>query len=129
MDDRDKKFGESLRNLRKEKRLTLRQVEKIAKISNSYLSQIEQGKRSIPSIETLERLAGAYGVSLFDLIDIYVLAAQKVDTVKGTKKNSSTAKSDSDFINKLYTRLTEANRELLKSVITTLIDQQNKQLD
>jgi transcriptional regulator with XRE-family HTH domain len=119
MNNREKIYGDFLRNLRKKKGLTLRQVEKKTKISNSYLSQIEQGKRGLPSIDTLEKLADAYDQSLIDIIITYVYTAGKL-------KSNEKVDSDSEAIKDLSKKLNEANRELLKSVILTLIDQQHK---
>ncbi|MBN2416960.1 helix-turn-helix domain-containing protein [bacterium] len=56
-------FGEFLRHLRKEKQLTLRDVEKSTGISNPYLSQIETGARKPPHPTILSKLASCYGVT------------------------------------------------------------------
>lgn len=55
-------FGKYLRNLRKERGLTIRQIEVFSGVSNSYLSLVENGKRGIPSPEILEKLAPVYKV-------------------------------------------------------------------
>ena len=61
-------FGSYLRRLRKEKRLTLKQVEKAAKVSNAYISLVERGLRNPPHPEILNRLAKAYDVAQRDLL-------------------------------------------------------------
>jgi transcriptional regulator with XRE-family HTH domain len=63
------KFGAYLRQLRKQKGLTLKQVEKLARVSNSFLSQVERGIRNPPHPDILNRLAGAYGISAHDLLN------------------------------------------------------------
>lgn len=66
-----KEFGEQLRAIRKEKRLTLMQLEELTGYSHPYLSlsQIETGKKkSIPSSELLERLATALKVPYSSLL-------------------------------------------------------------
>jgi HTH-type transcriptional regulator, competence development regulator len=63
------KFGPYLRKLRKETGLTLKQVEKTAHVSNSFLSQVERGIRNPPKPEILNRLAGAYSVPAHDLME------------------------------------------------------------
>lgn len=60
-------FGTVLKNIRKMKNLSLRDVEKKSGISNSYLSQIEQGKRGIPSIPLLVKLDDALNLQRGDL--------------------------------------------------------------
>ena len=57
------KLGETLRQTRKEKYLTLRAVQERTGISNAYLSQIETGKIERPSPNVLYKLAKLYGVS------------------------------------------------------------------
>jgi len=56
-------LADYLGRIRKEKRLTLRAVEEKTKISNAYLSQIENGKISSPSPSVLHKLAGYYEIS------------------------------------------------------------------
>ncbi len=62
-------IGPYLRKLRKDQRLSLREVENRTGVSNSYLSQIENGKRPA-SIDILKRLAPVYEVSLKDLMGL-----------------------------------------------------------
>lgn len=48
------------KQLRKEKGLTLREVEKLTGISNAYLSQLENGKIKKPSYDTIQKLNTVY---------------------------------------------------------------------
>ena len=61
-------FGSYLHRLRKERGLTLKQVEVQAKVSNAYISQIERGLRKPPHPEILKRLARTYDVEHRDLL-------------------------------------------------------------
>jgi len=65
-----KEFGEYLRQSRKKRGLTIRQVETYSGVSNSYLSQIENGKRGIPSAKTLKKLAPVLKESYEELMRI-----------------------------------------------------------
>lgn len=56
-------FGIYLRDLRRARRLTLREVEERSGVSNSYLSQVENGHIRQPSPHVLQKLAEAYGVA------------------------------------------------------------------
>ncbi len=60
-------IGTYLNELRKRRRLSLRDVEQQSGASSSYLSQVEQGRRH-PSPKLLRRIAAAYGASLKDLL-------------------------------------------------------------
>jgi transcriptional regulator with XRE-family HTH domain len=59
---------ETLRFWRKDRGLTLREVEKETGISNSYLSQLERGLRE-PGINTLLKLANIYNAELIEFMD------------------------------------------------------------
>jgi transcriptional regulator with XRE-family HTH domain len=61
-------LGKFLRDLRKRKGLTLKQVEKAGVASNAYLSQLERGLRKSPHPEILNGLASLYGVQVKDLM-------------------------------------------------------------
>jgi transcriptional regulator with XRE-family HTH domain len=56
-------LGAHLRQLRRDRKLTLRDVEDATgrDVSNAYLSQVENGRK--PSPDVLQSLADAYGVS------------------------------------------------------------------
>jgi len=59
-------IGTRLRVLREEKGLSQGDVEKTTGLLRCYISRIENG-HTIPSLETLERFAGAFGVPLYKL--------------------------------------------------------------
>lgn len=58
-----------MRKLRKQRGLTLKQVEKAAHVSNSFLSQVERGVRNPPRPDILNRIAGVYSVPAHDLME------------------------------------------------------------
>lgn len=64
----DFQFREYLKKLRKEKGLTLRDLEKKSGITNAYLSMIENGKRGIPNPDTLMKIHEPLGVSYEELM-------------------------------------------------------------
>ena len=63
-------FGEYLRGLRTEQRFSLREVGKRAGVSISYLNQIEQGKRRLPGVGILKKLAPVYNVPIRILLRV-----------------------------------------------------------
>jgi len=94
-----------LKQIRKSKGLTLRQVEKISGISNSYLSQLERGLR-IPSIDTLIRLAKAYEMDITELILSY-RESPDIDLFSSVKKVLESIDLKNDVkLRKLFTDLT-----------------------
>jgi transcriptional regulator with XRE-family HTH domain len=63
-------FGEYLKTLRVEKRLSLREVDQQSGVSNSYLGLIERGQRPIPGADILKKLAPVYDVPVRDLLRV-----------------------------------------------------------
>lgn len=61
-------IGDYLKQLRTDRKLTLRGAAEAARLSNAYLSQIETGKRGVPSAKLLQSLAQVYGVPPSDLL-------------------------------------------------------------
>jgi transcriptional regulator with XRE-family HTH domain len=61
-------FGEYLKGLRKNKGLTLTDLSKQSGVSQPYLSQVEGGKRGIPTPDTLRKLADPLGIPYSDLL-------------------------------------------------------------
>lgn len=57
-----KEFGVYIRGLRKNKEMTIRQLELYSGVSNSYMSQLENGKRGIPSPDILKKLSSGLKV-------------------------------------------------------------------
>jgi transcriptional regulator with XRE-family HTH domain len=60
-------IGETLRTVRNERGLTLRQVAEGAHVSISYLAEIERGEKD-PSSRVLESVAGGLDVEMVDLL-------------------------------------------------------------
>lgn len=63
-----KQFGKYLQQLRKSKKMTIRQLELYSGVSNAYLSLLENGKRGIPSPEILKKISKPLGVSYLTLM-------------------------------------------------------------
>lgn len=81
-----KVFGQFLRTLRKNKKLTIRQLELYSGVSNAYLSQIENGNRGIPSPDILKKLHSHLDV---DYNDLMRTAGYLEDESYGTTKENA----------------------------------------
>jgi len=64
-----KSLGSALKEARELASLTLRQVEDATRISNAYLSQLENGKIKKPSPHFLHKLASLYGIGYEQLME------------------------------------------------------------
>lgn len=62
-------FGKYLRKIRKERNLTIHQVETYAGVSNSYISLLERGERDIPSPDILKKIAPLYKIEYSKLME------------------------------------------------------------
>ena len=57
-------LGDNIKNIREEKKLGLNETARLAGISPSYLSDIEKGNKTNPSMEVLQKIADALDVSI-----------------------------------------------------------------
>ena len=115
-------FGTYLRLLRIDRGMSLRQVEKITKISNSYLSQIEKGKRDIPTFKILSRLADAYGVEMNSLIKV---AEDEGGNIEPFFENKI---PDAYYISREYNQLSDNRKKALKNFLQYLVEQEIKSM-
>ncbi len=61
-------FGEYLKSLREAQGLTLTELGELIGTSHSYLSQIENGKKTHPSLGVLKKMSERLGVSQIELM-------------------------------------------------------------
>jgi SOS regulatory protein LexA len=69
MNDPQKVFGLYLRELRNNKKISMKKLEELSGVSNAYISNIENGKRGIPSPDVLKKLHGPLGVPYDELME------------------------------------------------------------
>ncbi|MGG1911790.1 helix-turn-helix domain-containing protein [Priestia megaterium] len=62
-------IGDRIKELRLQKRYSITRLAEKAQISKSYLSQIEKGSNSNPSLQMLHKIAASLGTSVDYLID------------------------------------------------------------
>lgn len=67
MSDVAVRFGKRLREVREEAGISQEKLAELAGLHRTYVSSVERGKRNI-SIENIERLALALGVTMRDLM-------------------------------------------------------------
>ena len=60
-------YYNKLKNIRKEKNMTLEELARLAGVSSGYLCHLENGSRTHPSIEVMERIANALNKTLFEI--------------------------------------------------------------
>lgn len=87
-------FGAYIRTLREKADISLNQLAEESGVSNAQISRIENGKRGVPKVDTLKRLAKPLKVSYEELLD-------KAGYFKKNNKNSNPGDSESEFMQKL----------------------------
>ncbi|WAM36575.1 helix-turn-helix domain-containing protein [Caldicellulosiruptor acetigenus] len=61
-------IGKKIRHLRKEKGLTQKELAKLTGISQSYISELEAGIKTNPSIEIAKRIAEVLEIDICQLV-------------------------------------------------------------
>jgi transcriptional regulator with XRE-family HTH domain len=109
-------IGERIRYLRMQKGLSQRDIEKASGLLRSYLSRVEHG-HTVPSLETLERLAAALDLPLYRLF--YTPDEESSTAPSRTPRNSLqelAEGSEARFLLRLkgyVERMAESDRTLL----------------
>lgn len=114
--------GERIRALREERGYTLQDLAKRAKLSLSYLSEIERGSKR-PSLKTIEKLAGALNVPKTQLIegevtDTGLTLGEKIRIIRNEKNMSLQDLADKVGISLSY--LSEIERGTVYPALNTL---------
>ncbi|MEK4678629.1 helix-turn-helix transcriptional regulator [Bacillus sp. FSL W7-1294] len=79
--NQNKWFADFIKNKRKEKQLTTSQLAELSGLSQSYISNLENGNRKTPKIETINKLAKGLGVPNGTLMMAAGLVNDPFDTV------------------------------------------------
>jgi transcriptional regulator with XRE-family HTH domain len=119
-------IGVRLRELREERSLSQGDIEKRTGLLRCYISRVENG-HTVPSLETLEKIASALEIPLYQLFTNGTDAppAHLGQPVSGRKPAHETAESDTDRpflrqIGRLLGRIAEGDRDLVLQVARKL---------
>lgn len=96
-----KEFGAKLKEIRKEKNVTLLDLKARTGYSDSYLSQIENGKKGLPKPDLLRKLAVGLDISPIYLMNLAGYSDSYVDFENGLiKREDNKRVKDEKFLNK-----------------------------
>lgn len=112
-------FGEALRELRRRKGVSQKQMAAAINVSAAYLSALEHGKRGAPSFDFLQRVAGYFNViwdEAEELFRVANLSAPKVvlDTSGLTPEHTAFANRLSEQIRALSPETIRALEDVLE---------------
>ena len=110
------KVGERLRRLRKERKLTLDDMERKTGVTAPYLSRMENGY-FVPSLSALEKLLRVFRVSMYKFMAGISASVEESPTGRASKSrlygNIDREKIVLRRFQTLFERMTPENRELL----------------
>jgi len=69
MDNINSGFGKHLKDLRRKKKITQEELAELADLEYKYIQRLEGKKPSSPTLNTLEKLARAFNISISKLVD------------------------------------------------------------
>lgn len=108
-------FGQYIKSLREKKGLTLQELARLSSTSHPYLSQIENGKKGMPSVKILKKIAEPLEVDDMELL----VNAGYFTELEVEQRNEYRKMTEESFLNWRYEGLGE-NLDLL-----TLLNQNN----
>lgn len=73
-----KQFGDFLKQQRKEKKMTTSELAELSGLSQSYISNVENGRRSKPKAETIKKFSKGLGLSYVWLLEVAGLTDTKM---------------------------------------------------
>ncbi len=106
-------LGRFLREQRALARLSVREMARMAQVSNAYLSQVERGMHS-PSLRVMRALADVLEVPVEDLVHLSDSDEKRASTPTPSNDVESAIKRDP--------RLTEAHKQALLAVYRSYVD-------
>ncbi|WP_128893732.1 helix-turn-helix domain-containing protein [Longirhabdus pacifica] len=118
-------FYEKLKDIRKLKGYTIREVSDRSGVSSAYISQLENGNRSIPSPDILKKLSDGLNISYSELMNV----AGYIDTGQPKQRKAPVHLRrflrDNDIVFDGI-ELTNDDKEWIDRVLTALFWQRNQ---
>ncbi|WP_180953714.1 helix-turn-helix domain-containing protein [Bacillus sp. T33-2] len=124
-------FGKYIKSLRKEQNLTIRQLEDKSGVSNAYLSQIENGKRGLPSPDIIKKIHEPLGVGYDELMEKagYISPDLRAELIPETIKTMESVEALNELISnaaEIFISSVTSDNGLLKSDYKNFIVQEAK---
>lgn len=107
-------FGKAIRDLRRRKGVTQKEMASVIGVSAAYLSALEHGRRGAPSFEFLQRVAGYFNVIWDEADELFMVA--NLSNPRIVLDTSGLSPEHTAFANRLAALI----RELSPHAIATL---------
>jgi transcriptional regulator with XRE-family HTH domain len=115
-------IGDRLRDLREQKKLSQGDIEKRTGLLRCYISRVENG-HTVPAIETLEKLARALEIPMYQLFYDGDKPPEVPNLIKRKSSDDiawGSVGKDAKFLNKLRRLLGKSNEDDRKLILYTL---------
>lgn len=123
----DIEFGLYLKNIRKQKKLTVRQLDLYSGVSHSYISQLERGVKGIPSPDILKKLSKPLGVDYEELMRVSGYIKEETETMKLLNKLITNLLAGTEYDKNIANNLTL--EEKIEILITLTESSGNMSID
>ncbi|HXV32348.1 MAG TPA: helix-turn-helix transcriptional regulator [Sinorhizobium sp.] len=107
-------FGEAMRELRRRKGVSQKEMAAAIGVSPAYLSALEHGKRGTPSFDFLQRVAGYFNV-IWDEADELFRVAQLSDP-RVVLDTSGLPPGHTAFANRLSEQIRDLSEETIRAM-------------
>ncbi|MCK3778298.1 helix-turn-helix domain-containing protein [Ensifer sesbaniae] len=107
-------FGEALRELRRRKGVSQKQMAAALNVSAAYLSALEHGKRGAPSFDFLQRVAGYFNVIWDEAEELFRVA--NVSAPKVVLDTSGLTPEHTAFANRLSEQIRALSPETIRAL-------------
>lgn len=119
-------FGLYLKKIRKEKKLTVRQLDLYSGVSHSYISQLERGVKGIPSPDILRKLSKPLGVDYESLMEQagYITLFDKENFIHEDKIGNELTNERNKFVGEVmkdFDRLPQDEQERVYKIIKAFL--------
>ncbi|CDZ42996.1 helix-turn-helix domain-containing protein [Neorhizobium galegae] len=107
-------FGHALRELRRRKGITQRELAEAIGVTPAYLSALEHGKRGRPTFELLQRIAGYFNVIWDEAEELFRLA--EASHPKVVLDTAGLPPSYTGFANRLAQRIRSLQPDVIEEM-------------
>jgi transcriptional regulator with XRE-family HTH domain len=114
-------FGERLRKLRLEKKVTLKDMAQALGVSSAYLSALEHGKRGRPSWHLVQGVTAYFNIIWDEAEDLAKLA--KISHPRITIDTAGLSPAATELANRLARDIVKLDETKIQKIISTLYDE------
>ncbi len=111
-------FGERMRRLRAERRVTLKEMAEAIGVSSAYLSALEHGKRGRPSWHLIQRIISYFNIIWDEAEEVVRLA--RISHPKIVIDTSGLSPRATELANRLADEVGKLDAETLEELVSVL---------